>query len=611
VLFVVALGLLPHLRFRLLVGEPSCFFAAYDEDLYVLWAFTGDGPLLPHRWLSDLAVVLLSKLGGGSWCFAMAAADALFPAAGAVLAWLLAGRLTRRRLPRLVLALGLLFAQELFSLGCWTIWQGRGPLAVTTPASPVYDLRDLRAAAPAWLQQLWPDYASPFLTLFRTPEPQMSRLLLFAVLALLCGFSASRSERSPAPVLAALLAINLALFATYFFPAAAIVVLEALLCAGLLIQRRARPALVAGALALVGGASTLAGIVAYHGVGTAQGRSFPSRLPVITPSVLVAAAGLLALLTVLRRVRARDPGWPFAAACLASVLVMTNQQLVTGVMVSARDAERSVDYALAFLGAAIVGVWLARAARPRLTIVYAGAGALLALSTGALLRAQDRVFEQEFLVANLKSEAMRRAVAAVEAKGLRDARFLLEDPELGLMLQVRLERRIDHFLDITEVFLRPLPSLEARDGAWGVRSPHKRELFEYLARRGRTPGRLARLLEEEAAAGGGTLLWYLFDLADFWVPMTDGRRTRPERVREQLPALVADYERYLEAGDPCWTRPVVVLTRQSLAERQSERWSEAFLTEVTVGRDGTLMNMHAYLQTPSSGSVVAAPGECE
>jgi hypothetical protein len=56
----------------------------------------------------------------------------------------------------------------------------------------------------------------------------------------------------------------------------------------------------------------------------------------------------------------------------------------------------------------------------------------------------------------------------------------------------------------------------------------------------------------------------------------------------------------------------VVLTRQSLAERQSERWSKAFLTEVTVGRDGTQMNVHAYLQTLSSGNSVAVPpGGCE
>ena len=204
VLFVVILGLLPHVRFSLLVGEPTHFFSAYDEDGYSLWALGGGGPHYPHRWLSSAALVLLSKLSGGSWNLALVLADAVFPAACAVLAWILVGQLTRRRLLRLSLALGLLFAQELFSLGCWTIWQTGDVLGVTTPDSPVYDLRVLREMGPRWLLWLWPDYASPFLTLFRTPEPQISRIVLFAMLAALLlacrvspGQRPSRCARDP------------------------------------------------------------------------------------------------------------------------------------------------------------------------------------------------------------------------------------------------------------------------------------------------------------------------------------------------------------------------------------------------------------------------------
>ncbi len=197
VLFVVVLGLLPHVRFSLLVGEPTYFFSAYDEDAYALWALGGGGPHYPHRWLSSAALVLLSKLSGGSWNLALVLADAVFPAACAVLAWILVGHLTRKRLLRLSLALGLLFAQELFSLGCWTIWQTGDVLGVTTPDSPVYDLRVLREIGPRWLLWLWPDYASPFLTQFRTPEPQMSRILLFAMLAALLWPAASRPASGP------------------------------------------------------------------------------------------------------------------------------------------------------------------------------------------------------------------------------------------------------------------------------------------------------------------------------------------------------------------------------------------------------------------------------
>jgi hypothetical protein len=96
--------------------------------------------------------------------------------------------------------------------------------------------------------------------------------------------------------------------------------------------------------------------------------------------------------------------------------------------------------------------------------------------------------------------------------------------------------------------------------------------------------------------------------------MTDGRRTRSAEVRARIPEITDAYARYLETGDPCWSRPVVVLTRQAAADRASERWEETPLVEATVGRDRPIMNMHAYLQTLSArnaaGPGAAAPGDC-
>ncbi len=96
--------------------------------------------------------------------------------------------------------------------------------------------------------------------------------------------------------------------------------------------------------------------------------------------------------------------------------------------------------------------------------------------------------------------------------------------------------------------------------------------------------------------------------------MTDGRGTRSADVRARIPEISDAYARYLETGDPCWSRPVVVLTRQAAADRVSERWDETLLVEATVGRDRPIMNMHAYLQTPSArnaaGLGAADPGDC-
>jgi hypothetical protein len=612
VAFVAVLGLLPHARFSLLVGEATNFFAAYDEDQYSLWAMGGGGPLFPHRWLSSAALSLLSTLGGGAWSRALVLADVVFPAVCAVLAWVVAGQLTRRRLPRLLLALGLLFAQELFSVGCWTIWQSPDVLAVTSPESRLYDLRSLRESWPGWLQSLWPDYTTPFLTLYRTPEPQISRIALFAILA--GALAACRNAPGQPPARAALiigLLLNAGLAGTYFSQAAAIVVFEGLLCLALFACRRSSLARSAGLLAAVGAASLLIGALSYYSHRNALGLSFASRLPVLTPSVVGAAAGLASLGSVLRRSWSRDL-YPVAVACFGSVLVLTNQQVVTGRMVLAGTWERYVDYPLVFLGAAILAGWLLRD-RVSLPRLYAIAGASLLLVGSVLVKAQDRIFEKEYLVSNLESVAMRRAVEAVEALGHRGATFVFTEPSLSLMLQARLERRINHLLDITSLFLRPVEPFDKADGAWGIRSPYAREVFEYLARRPRTPGALERVLTQESEGGAGDVLRFLFDYRDFWAPMTDGRSTRSADVRARIPELSHAFARYLEAGDPCWSRPVVVLTRQAAAERASERWDETLLVEATVGRDGPIMNMHAYLQTLSergAKEASAAAGEC-
>jgi hypothetical protein len=611
-LFVATLGLLPHLRFSLLVGEPAYFFSAYDEDQYSLWALAGGGPLFPHRWLSSAALTLLAKLAGGSWSLALMLADAVFPAACAWLAFHLAGQLTRRRLLRLSLALGLLFAQELLSFGCWTIWQSGDVLGVTRPESPVYDVRSVRESAPRWLQAVWPDYASPFLTQFRTPEPQISRIVFFALLAGLLAACRDPAEGRPAraPVVLGLLA-NAVLAGTYFSQAAAIVVVEGLLGVTLLACRRSSLARVVLTLALVGGASLAVGALAYWSHGNALGLSFPSRLPVLTPAVVGSLAGLLVLGTVLRRSWDRDV-LPVAVACFGTVLVLTNQQLLTGRMVLSGTWERYVDYPLVVLGWAIVASRLLRGAGVGLPALHAAAGAGLLLVASALLEAQDRVFENEYLTANLESVAMRRAVEAVEARGVRDATWLLAEPARSLMLQARLERRVDHLLDITSLFERPVDPLAKPEGAWGVRSPHRREVFEYLARRPRTPSAFARVLEEESEGGVGDLLRFLFDYRDFWAPMTDGRALRSAEVRARIPEIRDAYARYLEAGDPCWSHPVVVLTRQAAADRVCERWDETLLVEATVGPpDRPIMNMHAYLQTLRASAAAAhASGAC-
>jgi hypothetical protein len=445
----------------------------------------------------------------------------------------------------------------------------------------------------------------------------MSLIFLYGILAILIEFCGEQ----PAPrrwrtLMALGVIVNLALVATYFFVATAIVVLEWMFCLALLAGRRRAPVVWTGALALVGVVSMLVGVLAFHRGTAAQGYSFFSRLPVVTPASIVAVLGISILVAQLVRSREWNGLLPLAAACYGCVLVLTNQQLVSGRMISTQHWERFVDYPLTYMGAALTGAWILRRTAVRIEALHAFAGAALVAACTVLVQAQNRVFEEEFLVANLKALAMKRAVEAVEARGLRQLDLLLEDSELGLDLQARLERRVSHLLDVAVVFGHPTDMLENSDGRWGRRSPFKREVFEYFARRTRTPAGMERILRSEVDAGGGTFVRFLFDPRDFWTTFSDGRAARLADIRALLPGIREDFEGYLETGDPCWSRPVVVLTRQGAADRVSERWDETLLVEATVGRDRDrpIMNMHAYLQTLSArnaaGPGAAAPGDC-
>ena len=172
----------------------------------------------------------------------------------------------------------------------------------------------------------------------------------------------------------------------------------------------------AGVLALVGAARSSWGPSPTTATVPARAWTFRSHLPVVTPASILAAAGLALVATLLWRSRG-DALLPVAAACFGTVLVVTNQQVLSGRMISTRDWERYADYPLVFLGTIAIGAWWLRRARVQLTTLYALAGAGLLAGGYVLVTAQDRVFEEEFLVANLKSVAMKRAVESVEARG--------------------------------------------------------------------------------------------------------------------------------------------------------------------------------------------------
>src|SRR5690606_25165620 len=124
---VLAAGLYPHLLFSREVGELAYFKAAYDEDTYFLWSLSGRDSIF-YRWVSDHLMAGLAAIEGLGQGRALLLLDALLPPLVALSAYALAGVLTRRIAARVLVALALVFAPDLLSLGVNAVWEGRWAL---------------------------------------------------------------------------------------------------------------------------------------------------------------------------------------------------------------------------------------------------------------------------------------------------------------------------------------------------------------------------------------------------------------------------------------------------------------------------------------------------
>src|SRR5207253_2694042 len=127
----------------------------------------------------------------------LAIADAIFPALAALSAFALATVVARSTPSRLLIALLLLFGQELFSLGSST---------VTRLLPEWLSLSRVRLALAASHPGLVPDYYTSYFSLFRTPEPQVSLCLVFLHLVGIVAFVSDRGGRYRPWLLAALTA---------------------------------------------------------------------------------------------------------------------------------------------------------------------------------------------------------------------------------------------------------------------------------------------------------------------------------------------------------------------------------------------------------------------
>ncbi len=561
--FVGLLGLWPHLGFIKEIGELRYFQGAYDEDSYILsWLL---GTLRSTRALSGFALSVVYAISSRSLDATLILSDFVFPFLATCAAYFAASQVLSSRVARVLVSLLLVFANDLFSLGNLAVWtSGRLNIFAFSQAVGVIG------------PNLVPPYETSFLAVFRTPEPQVSFTLMFLILGLLARFAGDISAAKRGAAIALIAAIALLPLGYTFItaPMAAIVAGSMILFA--VTGRKTGAA--ATAIGLAG--ATCVVLVAHHwqqsgGQSTsslATGLSYHSRAPVITPAVLWSLGLGLWLSHWLLRQQDRGPLAFLALGCLLLPLLLSNQQIISGVMISARDWERNVSYPLLVFGAATMASLIVPSAQMKASRAAKIAWIGCAVCILVVVRAQSVAFRM-WDPRNVESMAIVRALQAADPALVADSRLTFSDVGISQFIQVRMKDAVNVPLSFYKVAMNFIPNM-APGATQAEPSPYENLVFEFWLRTGVSPEQAENMLRTEIGQRAGTFTNYLFSFRDAWYPASDNRAVRQAELERSVGPIIARYRDYLRPDNRrgFFDQPALLISAKAPAELPATPW---------------------------------------
>jgi hypothetical protein len=549
------------LAFTYEVGEFRYFHGAYDEDSYVLsWL---RGTLRPTRALSGAALSLLYAACSSSLDATLVISDFVFPFLATCAAYFAVSQLLSSRMARVLGTLLLVFANDFFSLGNLAVWSD-------AHLNIVAFSRAIHFVAP----NLVPSYETHFLAIFRTPEPQVSSALMFLILGLLARLVGSENvTRRGLDVLLVVAIAALPLGYTFItLPVAAVV-------GGMVVVFAMSGRNHAAAITAVGQATAAGVVLLAYFWQQAQGQSaqslfsalsYASRAPIVTPAVIASVVFSSAFGIWLALQKSRSPLAFLALGCLLLPFVISNQQIISGVMISARDWERNVSYPLLAFGvvAAASVIW-------RRFELRFSAGMIGAICLGCfviLLRAQWITFRLWEPI-NLESIAIVRALNSTDPALVHRARLTFEDAGISQLVQVRMNDSIDAPLSFYKVGMNLIPVMAPGATEAGV-SPYENLVFEHWLRTNVSEADAERLLRTEIQQGVGTFTNYLFAFRDAWYPASDNRAVRRAELERSVRSIIGRYAVFLgpENRRRLTAEPALLISPRAPAQLPSSPW---------------------------------------
>lgn len=531
------IGVAPHVAFSIREGGVAWFYNSYDEGYYG-WAALHESVL--HRVLAGFGLRVLTACLGGHLDYAMIAADFTLPALCSIAACFAVSACTRTTAGMGVGAMLLLMSSEL--------------LGFRSILSPTHAILPTLAS---WLTALDPRPDGVFVLgnetsvfwLFRTPEPQISWVVMFVVIGCAARMLLGRGAKWTASYAVA------CAFGGLGYLLALLPLFGALTFAGMLVfLRDRRLGILLAAPALAGGAMIfmLATLSALQ-LG-ADSLVFPSRVPAILFSGIFGAglAGFLAIRAAMQRC---VTVLSLAAMALAlSPLLMANQQMLTGRMLYLLNFENFgfPQLVVAGLLLAIADGGEARLVRLPVPLLRLGTvGALAGLV--AILGISQAQGYQKYLFLNQELQAN---VDALRNAGVRPGdRVHCTNLYMADVIAIALGWRPDLLLCRDVAFFHPVSRLDGSENAPEGRERFQGALFEAMALQGITVEEFRdglRSLAEPGSAGGYAHFFYgsfLYNYADFWAPLTHGRDSRSKEIAAEVDSLTGQYAEFLRRDE--------------------------------------------------------------
>lgn len=542
------MGLYPHVRFSMEMGSLSYFKSAFDEDTYALLAI-GHEPLIFYRALSAWIFNALTDLTAGRVDYSLIILDGVFPALCAAAAWILSGALFPSIRVRVFFSLILLFSPDILSLGNSSVY-----------GDFKWNLGYLRAVIPSG-EILIPDYTTSYLSLYRTPEPQLAWTLLFFQLAIILTIAKrmDSGEGVGYSSLTLLAMINVLLAFSYVVVSLPTFGLQLALVAILALRNQYRIAIYLGMTVLVAAGLVIYYVGAYQSEGGAS-LIFPSRLPEFSPSTLLSLMLLVGWFGHFRR--QKGIGYVATIGVVAGVLplIILNQQVLTGYMVSTKDWERSVNYELVVFSCALllreqlIDLNISKIVKSGAVLGTMGIFYLIMPALNTTYVAWNQV--------NVDSMAIAKGLSQVPEKS-RSLPIVMENPSLIPLLTLR-SGFANYLGTYNQLFIDRVENIESRSVTSHLE--HLRQkywLYEYLFRREVSPDELKNNLVQEVQSASGYHLAFFFSFLDHWYPASDYRLVRKDLMNEAIPMIVADYAALIENPPPSWLQPTLFVSAES------------------------------------------------